>query len=161
MKLHYNADTFSVGKVRKLKTAITAMGVKVEEVVHKTGDDLSKVSFFNTLPLLETPQGTIFSSNTILRFLASAHKPELYEGDVYNKTLIDQWMDFTTCDFEPVVAAILYHKEGRGVDLNKLEQDVTKILAYTNGHLKDKNFLVNNKFSIADITLGASVSVIL
>lgn len=54
MKLHYNADAFSVAKVRKLKSVIAAVGAKVEDVLYKAGDDVAKVSFFNTLPLLET-----------------------------------------------------------------------------------------------------------
>jgi len=29
MKLHYNADAFSVGRVRKLKSGIAAVGAKV------------------------------------------------------------------------------------------------------------------------------------
>lgn len=75
MKLHYNADAFSVARVRKLKSVIAATGAKVEEAVYKAGEDVSKVSFFNALPLLVTPEGTFFSSNSICRYLASTHKP--------------------------------------------------------------------------------------
>ena len=114
MKLHYNVDAFSVARVRKLKSVIAAVGAKVEDAVYKVGEDVSKVSFFNTLPLLETPEGTFFSSNTILRYLASTHKAELYGGENnYMKSLIDQWLDLTTCDFEPVISAILYFQQGK------------------------------------------------
>ena len=75
MQLHYNADAFAVARVRKLKSVIAATGAKVEDALYKAGDDVSKVSFFNTLPLLVTPEGTFFSSNTICRYLAATHKP--------------------------------------------------------------------------------------
>lgn len=100
MKLHYNSDATSAATSRKLKSVIHATQAKVEEVTYKTGDDVSKVSCFNTLPLLETPEGTFFSSNTIIRYLASSFRNELYGGDnIFNKSLIDQWLDITTCEF--------------------------------------------------------------
>jgi hypothetical protein len=52
MKLHYNSEATSVATARKLKSVVLATETKVEEVTYKTGDDVSKVSFFNTLPLL-------------------------------------------------------------------------------------------------------------
>ena len=108
MKLHFNADATSQGSIRKLRSVFAAAEVKVEEVEHKTGDDVSKISFFNTLPLLETPEGTIFSSNTIARYVASTHKNALYGGDYqHHQALVDQWLDITACDFEPATRTIL------------------------------------------------------
>lgn len=100
MKVHYNSEDASVATARKLKSVISAVQAKVEEATYKSGDDVSKISLFNTLPILETSDGNLFSSNSIIRYLASANKPELYGGEnFHNRALIDQWLDFTTTEF--------------------------------------------------------------
>ena len=97
MKLHYNSEQFSLATVRKLKATVAAVGAKVQEFDYQSKDDISKIAVFNTLPLLESPDGVIFSSNAIVRYLAAAHKNELYGGDnAFSKALIDQWLDLTT-----------------------------------------------------------------
>lgn len=113
MKLHLNSDAAAGATARKVRSVIAATEAKVEEVAYKTGDDVSKVSVFNTLPLLETPEGTFFSSNTIIRYLASAFKKDLYGGEnIFHKSLVDQWLDITTCDFEPAVRGATRHQNG-------------------------------------------------
>lgn len=161
MRLHFNSDATSVATSRKLQSVIHATEAKVEEVAYKTGDDVSKVSSFNTLPLLETPEGTFFSSNTIIRYLASAFKKDLYGGDNnYTKSLVDQWLDITTCDFEPAVRGIPRHVNGEKIDFGKLMEDVNKFLTFVDKHLSDRKFLVGDSLSIADLSLASSVSVV-
>jgi glutathione S-transferase len=80
MKLHYNEEATSLATIRKLKSVIAATGAHVDEFKYKSGDNVSKLSPFNALPLLETPDGTFFASNNIIRYLASANKRELYGG---------------------------------------------------------------------------------
>lgn len=161
MKLHYNSENASVATIRKLKSAVAATDAKVEEIAYKTGDDISKVTFFNTLPILETPEGTIFSSNTILRYLASTHKSELYWGDnQHNQALVDQWLDFTTCEFEATSRSIMRQVNGEKVDFGKLMEDVNKFLAIVEKHLAERKFLVGDALTIADLSLASSVSVV-
>mgnify|MGYP006350636331 CR=1 FL=1 len=113
MKLHLNTDATATATARKLRSVILATEAKVEEVAYKTQDDVSKLSFFNTLPLLETPEGTFFSSNTIMRYLATAFKKDLYGSENnFHKSLVDQWLDIITCDFEPAVRGASKHQNG-------------------------------------------------
>lgn len=129
MKIHYNPE--GVATARKLKSALLATEAKAEEVTYKTGDDVSKVSVFSTLPLLETPEGTFFSSNTILRYLASAFKKDLYGGENnFHKSLVDQWLDITSCEFEPAVRGISRHVNGEKIDFGKLMEEVNKFLTF-------------------------------
>lgn len=121
MKLHYNSEEASVATVRKLKSGIKAVEAKVEEATYKSGDDVSKVSIFNTLPVLETPDGSFFSSNSILRYLAAVNKPELYGGEnLHSRALVDQWLDFTTTEFESSARAVIAHQTGGKIDFGKL-----------------------------------------
>ncbi len=113
MKLHYSTEGAANNRYRKIRAVANTLGVKLEEVAHETTADLSTISPFNTLPLLETQEGTFFSSNTIVRYLANS-QGKLYGGDnLHNKALIDQWLDVSACDFEAAVAAVVIARDGR------------------------------------------------
>jgi glutathione S-transferase len=88
--------------------------LEVQEVAHDTGADLSSISPINILPLLETANGTIAFSSSIVRYLGSISQNQLYGGEnAHNQALVDQWLDIINCDFEPAVAAISVVKDGR------------------------------------------------
>ena len=96
-----------------------------------------------------------------MRYLASTHKAELYGGENnHMKSLIDQWLDITTCDFEPVISAILYFQQGKEVDFAKLMEDCNKFMAMVEKHLKGRKFLVGDNYTLADLSLASSVSVV-
>jgi elongation factor 1-gamma len=45
------------------------------------------------VPLLDTPEGPIYESNAILRYLARKQK-SLYGSNVFETAQVDQWLDF-------------------------------------------------------------------
>ena len=99
MKLHYSTEGATNSRYRKIKSVIHALRLQVNEVAHDTNADLSAISAFNTLPLLETQEGTFFSSNTIIRFLAASAGNKLYGTNLHERALVDQWLDISTCEF--------------------------------------------------------------
>jgi glutathione S-transferase len=107
MKLHYSNEPYSSNRYRKIKAVANALGVKLEEVAHDSTADLSSISPFNILPLLQTTEGTFFSSNTIIRYLATT-QGKLYGGqNNHHQSLVDQWLDATVCDLEAAVAGVV------------------------------------------------------
>lgn len=143
MKLHYNSEERSVAAVRKLKAVIAAVDAKVEFAAYASDQEVPKISAFNALPVLESPDGAIFSSSAIVRYLASTHKNDLYGGDnAHSKALIDQWLDFTTCEFELTTKYIIDNTLGGKVDFGKLMETVNKFLAAVEKHLATNKFLV-------------------
>lgn len=111
--------------------------------------------------MLETPEGTFFSSNTIARYLALAHKKDLYgNGNNHSTALIDQWLDLTTCDFEPAVRGITKHQHGEKVDFGKLMEDVNKFLTFFDKQIGERKFLVGDSLSIADLSVASNLSVV-
>ena len=162
MKLHYSTEGATNSRYRKIKSVINALKLEVQEVAHDASVDLSTVSVFNTLPILETPQGTFFSSNTIIRFLAATAGNSLYGGDnLHYRAQVDQWLDITTCDFEAAVAAVAIARDGREVDSVKILADINKFLGFVESHLNGKKFLVGESASIADFSLAAGIAVVL
>lgn len=160
MKLHFSNDAITNSRYRKIKSVINALKVEVQEVKHDAHTDLSGLSPFNTLPLLETSEGTFFSSNTIVRYLAASSN-QLYGADLFQRGLVDQWLDITTCDFEAAVAAVAIAKEGRDVEGAKIVADINKFLGFVEKHLAGRKFLVGDSVTIADFSVATSIAVIL
>lgn len=161
MKLHYNSEDFSIVTTRKLNSVVAATGAQLQLVAHKTKDDISKISVFHNLPLLETPEGPLFASSTIVRYLATTLKNQLYGGDnLHHKALIDQWLDLNTTEFEAAARAVVAQQHGVKIDSGKLMEEVNKFLSVVEKHLATNKFLVGDSLSIADLALAASVSVV-
>jgi len=120
-------------------------------------------SLFSTHFLyLKLPEGTFFSSNTIIRYLAATAGNQLYGGDnLHLRALVDQWLDITTCDFESAVTAVAIAKEGREVDATKVLADVQKFLGFVEGQLNGRKFLVGESVTLADFSLATGISVVL
>lgn len=92
--------------------------------------------------------------------MATTHKNDLYGGDnAHSKALIDQWLDFTTTEFEAHTKSIIAQSLGEKVDFGKLMEGVNKFLAAVEKHLAENKFLVG-ELSIADLSLAACVSVV-
>jgi glutathione S-transferase/translation elongation factor EF-1beta len=161
MKLHYSTEGATNSRYRKIKSVANALKVNLEEVAHDASSDLSAVSVFNTLPILETPQGSLFSSNSIIRFLAGSNDNQLYGENLHNRALVDQWLDITTCDFEAAVSAVAIAKDGREVDAVKILADINKFLGFVEKHLNGKKFVVGETASLADYSLATGIAVVL
>lgn len=142
MKLHYSSEPLANNRFRKIKAVANALALNLEEVAHDSTADVTTISPFNTLPLLQTTEGTFFSSNTIVRYLANS-QGKLYGGNPHNQSLVDQWLDVTVCDLEAAVAAISVATQGKEqVDTTKVSEDVHKFLNVLEGQLKGRKFLV-------------------
>ena len=71
IKLSYDPDCVSPAAIKTLKTLVFLVGVKVEETELSSDNSLFMP---DSLLFLESPDGTIFSLNTIMRYLAETHK---------------------------------------------------------------------------------------
>ena len=113
------------------------------------------------IPLLETPRKDYLSeSHAIMAFLAEGS--DLIPSDRFQRALMWQWLCFEQYNLEPNVATVRYWTH----ILNKTEADLgEKLVEKTkNGYaaldvletgLKQKSFLVGNRYSLADISLYA------
>ena len=148
-------------RYRKIRAVIKAANLTVEDVPHETNTNLSKLSVFKTLPILETPEGNIFSSNSIVRYLATVGGNKLYGGEnLHHRALVDQWLDVSACEFDAAVSAIAVAKDGKEVDVAALSQDIHKFLGVIEQTLNGKKFFVGDQLSIADIALAANLSIV-
>lgn len=67
----------------------------------------------------------------------------MYGGEnLYERAIIDQWLDLTVCDFDTCSIAVNVFLDGKEVDIDAVTQDAEKFLTHLNKHLKNKKYIV-------------------
>lgn len=154
------------GKTNKnaFKTLIAAeySGVQVEMakdfemgVSNKTPEFL-KMNPIGKVPVLETPDGPIFESNAIARYVSRLKLDNPLCGSSSIETaLIEQWIDFASLEIDANTGSWLRPRMGRAVYLPPVEEAVIsalkRALGALNTHLASNTYLVGHSVTLADI----------
>mmetsp|Transcript_32087 Transcript_32087/g.88657 ORF Transcript_32087/g.88657 Transcript_32087/m.88657 type:complete len:444 (+) Transcript_32087:45-1376(+) len=114
------------------------------------------------VPVLDTPKGPIFESNSIARYVARLRADsELCGSSFYDSAQVDTWMDFCTHDIE--LPATLWYYPFLGIApynaliTAKAKADLGKALAILEAHLLDKTFIVGHHITLADIAVASAL----
>ena len=115
------------------------------------------------IPTLVDGNFVLWESNAILRYLAMEYGPSslLYPADPKVRASIERWLDWSIGTLAPAerplfLALVRTPPEKR--DPAKIEADVQSVAALwtlLDHHLQGRFFLENERFSLADIVLGA------
>ena len=123
----------------------------------ETRKTLTPKSPTGTFPFLETTEGILSESRAIENYLALKHKPELLGENDFEKGQIRQWSDFAIFEIGYCAKEIVYPlfgwknycKESADKANNKLKEFMRTLDA----KLKDKEFVMGAKLTLADVTL--------
>ncbi|WVZ12131.1 hypothetical protein V8G54_016661 [Vigna mungo] len=165
------------GKTNKnsFKTLIAAeyVGVQVElapnfemGVSNKTPQFL-QMNPIGKVPVLETPDGPVFESNSIARYGCFAVVARL-KGDniLYGSSLIqyaqiEQWIDFASLEIDANIIKWYAPRVGRGPYLPPAEEAaisaLKRALGALNTHLASNTYLVGHSVTLADIILTCNL----
>ena len=90
------------GNFRAFKALIAAEYAGVEIAVKDVdAKAAAKLSPTGKVPVLETPQGTIFESNATARYVARlSSDADLYGRTFYESAVVDSWIDFCAHELE-------------------------------------------------------------
>ncbi|OQR90546.1 elongation factor 1-gamma [Achlya hypogyna] len=108
------------------------------------------------VPVLATPEGPIYESNAIARYVARLRADTGLTGKTfYESGQVDQWVDFVTNEMETPLAALMYPifgyaKYNHDVHLKALE-DIKKSLQILENHLLLRTYFVGEAITLADI----------
>ena len=110
------------------------------------------------IPLLELDDGRVLAeSNAIVFYLAMGSK--YLPTDAFAQGEVLRWMFFEQYKHEPAIAVArfihIYAYEARKAELPALMKKGTAALDVMEGYLKNRDFFVGDRLSIADISLYA------
>jgi len=162
MSLKVHTDSNNPQLWRVLITAKYA-GVNVESNVgvDASSKDFEAKSPLGKVPVLETPEGTLFEANAIARYVARLGKGNLYGSNVFEAGQIEQFVDFAANDIELPGAVWVYPILGyipnNAQATQKAKGDVRKAMEYLNKQLLTRTFLVGERITLADIVVATSL----
>ncbi|EEC80835.1 hypothetical protein OsI_23436 [Oryza sativa Indica Group] len=158
------------GNKNAFKALIAAeyTGVKVEltknfemGVSNKTPEFL-KMNPLGKIPVLETPEGAVFESNAIARYVARLKdNSSLCGSSLIDYSHIEQWMDFSATEVDANIGRWLYPRLGFGPYVPALEEfaitSLKRSLGALNTHLASNTYLVGHSVTLADIVMTCNL----
>lgn len=139
-------------------------GVKVELVkdfemgVSNKTPEFFKMNPIGKVPVLETPDGPIFESNAIARYVTrlKADNP-LYGYSLIEYAHIEQWIDFATLEIDANILRWFIPRIGFAMYLPPAEEAaisaLKRALEALNTHLAYNTYLVGHSVTLADIVM--------
>ncbi|RRT38787.1 hypothetical protein BHE74_00048443 [Ensete ventricosum] len=130
-------------------------------VSNKTPEFL-KMNPLGKVPVLETPDGPIFESNAIARYVTrlKADNP-LYGSSLIEYAHIEQWIDYASMEIDPNLARWLYPRLGYLPYLAVAEEaaisSLKRALGALNTHLASSTYLVGHSVTLADIVMTCNL----
>lgn len=150
-------------RVQKAQICAKYCDVSIEEVsvtmgVTNKSPEFLKMNPLGKVPTLQTPEGPIWESDAIARYVASLRPDKQLLGKTfYDAALVNQWILFCGNEFEPSRCVCIYPILGY-LQYNEAAHkiamaDVTKACAILDQHLLENTYLVGNAITLADITI--------
>jgi len=143
-------------------------GVKVELPPFKMGIDNKTPEFLKKnpngqVPTLESPDGPIWESNAIAKYIArKGNDKGLYGANEYESSVVDQWIEFYRSQLEPELAQWIYpifgYREFNQQKHDDAKKNAQKALDILNSRLDGREWIVGNRVTLADIILFCGFS---
>ncbi|XP_022929968.1 elongation factor 1-gamma-like isoform X3 [Cucurbita moschata] len=121
-----------------------------------------KMNPIGKVPVLETPDGPIFESNAIARYVArlKADSP-LFGSSSIDYGHIEQWIDFASLEIDPNILTWYRPRIGRAAYLPPVEEAaiaaLKRALGALNTHLASNTYLVGHFVTLADIIMTCNL----
>jgi len=153
--------------VKKSLIAAQYGGIKIEHGKFVMGTDNKTPEFLKKnpngqVPLLDSPDGPIYESNAIARYVARKGTDKgLLGSNEFESSLVDQWIEWYRSRAEKDIYAWFLPAVGYGTFDQKKHDDAKAAIniafGILNGHLEGKEWLVGKRVTLADIVLFASM----
>lgn len=154
------------GNCYKVKLLLEQLGAEYQWQEVDTRDGSTRTPAFlamnpaGKVPLLKTSDGRYLpESNAILCYLGDG--TPYWQGDGFERASVLQWLFYEQYSHEPYIAVarficqFLKPDDPRRAELPRLHERGAQALALMDRHLSDREFLVADRYSIADIALFA------
>lgn len=110
------------------------------------------------VPTMVDGDTVIWESNTILRYLAATHAPQLTGGGPAEVADVERWMDWLLATVNTAYVAVFKDAkkpaEERAADFAAQGKDLAAALAIADRHLGGKDWFALGRMTVADIALA-------
>ncbi|CAI0375116.1 unnamed protein product [Linum tenue] len=130
-------------------------------VTNKTPEFL-KMNPIGKIPVLETPEGAVFESNAIARYVAKlkADNP-LFGSTTIEYGQIEQWIDFSSLEIDAPLLSYFKARMGWTPYFPAVEEatlaDLKRGLGALNTHLASNTYVVGDSITLADIVVACNL----
>jgi glutathione S-transferase len=115
------------------------------------------------VPTLVEGDFVLWESNSIMRYLCMAHRPDssIYPREPKLRAAVDRWLDWTLSTVQPVDRPVfwaLVRTPPEKRDMAAIQKDVDAealVWRIADHHLSTRRFIEGDDFTIADIAIGA------
>jgi glutathione S-transferase len=115
------------------------------------------------VPTLVEGDFVLWESNSIMRYLCIAHRPDspIYPREPKRRAAVDRWLDWTLSTVQPVDRPVfwaLVRTPPEKRDMAAIQKDVDAealVWRIADHHLSTRRFIEGDDFTIADIAVGA------
>lgn len=163
LKLHGAAGNF---RTNAILIAAEAAGVELD-LVHIDYSQLKTPEFkaknpLGKIPVLETPEGPIYETASILRHIARV-SGKLYGASAYEASIVDQYLDVNNTELFPALLTLVLPYMGlRAADkevLKTARSESLAVLKVLDERVKKSAYLAGAALTIADIHLASTLTV--
>ncbi|XP_024024550.1 elongation factor 1-gamma [Morus notabilis] len=153
----------------KVLIAAEYSGVKIELVknfemgISNKTPEFLKMNPIGKVPVLQTPDGPIFESNAIARYVThlKADNP-LFGSSLIDYAHVEQWIDFATLEIDTNILRWFIPRIGFSVYLPPAEEAtiaaLKRALGALNTYLASNTYLVGHSATLADIILTCNLT---
>lgn len=155
------------GNVQKVLFLLEELGLKYaredygRQFNNTNTDAYRKLNPNMKVPTLVDGDTVTWESNTILRYLAALHGPQLAGATPAEKTQVERWMDWMLAALNtPYLAMFKDAKKPaaeRAPDFAAQSADLVVQLKILDGHMKGKTWFALDRLTLADIALAPVV----
>lgn len=142
----------------------TAKSIDFRKGEHKSAEFM-KVNPNGKVPALTDGDFTIWESLAINNYIAEAYKPELLGSTVQERALVSQWSIWSVADLQaPMIQAFIQlvfvpeEKRNQRI-IDSAFEKLPTLLSTLENSLADRNFLVADRFTLADLNAAFVVSI--
>jgi glutathione S-transferase len=155
------------GNVQKVIFLLEELGLKYargdygRQFNNTNTDAYRKMNPTMKVPTLVDGDMVTWESNTILRYLAALHGPQLTGATPAEKTQVERWMDWMLAALNaPYLAVFKDAKKPaseRSADFTAQSTDLVAQLKILDGHIAGKTWFALDRLSLTDIALAPVV----
>ena len=131
---------------------------KFEMGVENKSEEFLKMNPNGKVPVLKTPEGAIFESTAIARYIARMRNDTgLLGRTFYEEGKVDQWIDWATCELVPSISSwfgvIMGFQPPNPKIVEQAKEALKRPLAALNTYLASHTFLAGERITLADIVV--------